>query len=127
MLSPVSLPGVPDCDPLTEGLLIVDESGAILFANEQMSHLFGYQPEDLQGRIVEHLMPERFRMTHIGHRLQFTDERRIRPMGYGRGLVLCCKDGSERPVRISLRPVQRGLETLVVATIQLVTDLSERN
>ena len=30
-----------------------------------------------------------------------------------------CKDGSERRVDLSLNPVQRGLETLIVVTIQV--------
>jgi PAS domain S-box-containing protein len=44
-------------------------------------------------------------------------------MGAGRGLFALCKDGSELPVQISLSPVQRGLETLVVAVIRDVTEL----
>ena len=65
-------------------------------------------------------MPARFRLVHIGHRLRFTDDRRTRPMGVG--LAACslyCKDGSERRVDLSLNPVQRGLETLIVVTIQV--------
>jgi hypothetical protein len=63
-------------------------------------------------------MPERFRLLHIGHRLHFTDDRRTRPMGAGHELFALCKDGSERRVEIGLTPVQRGLETVVVAVIR---------
>ena len=64
-------------------------------------------------------MPERFRLVHIGHRLRFTDDRRTRPMAVGLDLFALCKDGSERRVDLGLNPVQRGLETLVVVTIQV--------
>jgi hypothetical protein len=39
-------------------------------------------------------------------------------MGAGLQLSALCKNDSELPVDISLIPVQRGLETLVVVTIQ---------
>ena len=110
-------------DRAPDASVVVRESGTILFANRQVGHLFGYAPGELHGQSIELLMPERFRLMHIGHRLHFTDDRRTRPMGAGRELFALCKDGSERPVEISLSPVQRGLETLVVAVIRdLTTD-----
>jgi protein-histidine pros-kinase len=105
-----------DCAP--DASVVVGESGTILFANQRAGHLLGYAPGELHGQSIELLMPERFRLLHIGHRLRFTDDRRTRPMGAGYELLALCKDGSERAVEISLSPVQRGLETLVVAVIR---------
>jgi PAS domain S-box-containing protein len=110
-----------DCAP--DASVVVGESGTILFANRQITHRFGYAPGELHGQSIELLMPERFRLPHIGHRLRFTDDRRTRAMGAGRELFLLCKDGTERLVEISLSPMQRGLETLVVAVIRDVTEL----
>jgi len=112
-----------DCAP--EASVVVGESGTIWFANQQVRQLLGYTPNELHGQSVELLMPVRFRLPHISHRLRFTDDRRTRPMGAGLKLLALCKDGSERPVEISLSPVQRGLETLVVAVIRDVTSLSK--
>ena len=106
-----------DCDP-ADALVIVNESGCIQFASQQITSLCGYAPADLQGRLIELLVPERFRLPHIGHRLRFGDDRRTRPMGSGQPLYVCCKDGSECPAEIALRPVQRGLETLTIAVIR---------
>jgi PAS domain S-box-containing protein len=103
-------------------LVIVGQSGSILFANQQLGDLLGYPPRELLGLTIELLMPERFRMQHISHRLCFTDEGRTRPMGAARGLFVLCKDGSERPVDISLTPIRRGLETVVVAVIHDATE-----
>jgi PAS domain S-box-containing protein len=105
-----------DCAP--DASVVVGESGTILFANQRAGHLFGYAPGELHGQSIELLMPERFRLLHIGHRLHFTDDRRTRPMGAGHELFALCKDGSERRVEIGLTPVQRGLETVVVAVIR---------
>lgn len=57
-----------------------------------------YAAGELRGLKVELLIPERFRLAHIGHRLRFTDDRRTRSMGAGLALCALCKDGSERPV-----------------------------
>jgi PAS domain S-box-containing protein len=108
-------------DSAPDAAVIIGESGTILFANRQVEDLLGYSAGELHGQSVELLMPERFRLPHIGHRLHFTDDRRTRPMGAGRKLFALCKDGSERAVKISLSPIQRGLETLVVAVFCDVT------
>ena len=101
-----------------EATLVVDESGIVRFASDQACHLLKYAVGELQGQSVELLMPQRFRLAHIGHRLRFTDDRRVRPMGAGLELFALCKDGSELRVDISLNPVQRGLEALIVVTIR---------
>ncbi len=105
-----------DCAP--DAVVVVSESGTILYANPRVGHLLGYAGGELHGQSVELLLPERFRMRHIVHRLHFTDDRRTRPMGAGLELFALCKDGTERPAEISLSPARRGLETVVVAVIR---------
>jgi PAS domain S-box-containing protein len=100
-------------------VLVVDESGTILVASDQACDLLKYAAGELHGQSVELLIPDRFRLAHIGHRLRFTDDRRTRPMGAHLELFALCKDGSERPVDVSLSSMQRGLRTLTVATIKL--------
>jgi len=90
--------------------LVVNESGTILFATDQACHLLKYAAGELHGQSLELLIPERYRLAHIGHRLRFTDDRRTRPGPMGAGLepFAQCKDGCERRVDITLIPVQRG-------------------
>ena len=102
-----------------EAALLVSEAGIILFANDRACSLFKYSAGELHGQSLELLVPHRNRLAHIGHRLRFTDDRRTRPMSTGLELFALCKDGSERRIDIGLRPVQRGLQNLVIATIQL--------
>lgn len=101
-----------------DATLVVDESGTVRFASDQACHLLKYSPGELEGTHVEQLVPVRFRLAHIGHRIRFMDYRRTRPMGAGPALGALCKDGSERAVDISLNPVQRGAETLFVLVIE---------
>lgn len=113
---PETLEGVVAQAP--DAALLVSESGTILFANELACRLLKYAPGELHGLSVELLVPKRSRLAHVGHRLRFTDDRRRRPMGAGLALFALCKNGSERPVDISLIPAQRGLDTLMVVTLQ---------
>lgn len=105
-------------DSLPDAMLVVDESGVILLANQEAGHFFGYGAGELLGQSVELLMPERFRLPHIRHRIRFADYRGTRPMGAGGQLFALCRDGSERPVDISLGCFQQGLQTLIVAGIR---------
>ncbi|HEU4530145.1 MAG TPA: PAS domain-containing protein, partial [Steroidobacteraceae bacterium] len=66
-----------------DAMVFVDASGTILFANRQVTALFGYAPEELVGRRVEELLPERFRARHSAHRDRFAADERVRPMGAG--------------------------------------------
>jgi PAS domain S-box-containing protein len=65
-------------------MIIIDGSGAIRYANRQVSVLFGYSHDDLVGKTVEWLMPERFRARHVGHRKTYFENVRVRPWGPAR-------------------------------------------
>ncbi len=109
-------------DMIPEGIdaaLVVDESGTIRFATDHACHMLRYTPGELDGRSVELLVPKRLRLAHIGHRLCFTDDRRTRAMGAGLELFALRKDEVEIGVDISLSPVSRGLETLMIVTMRL--------
>jgi PAS domain S-box-containing protein len=101
-----------------DATLTVDELGTIRSASDVACRLLKYSPGELHGKAVELLIPVRFRLAHIGHRVRFTDARRTRQMGARPALTALCKDGSELTVDISLSPVRRGLETLIVLVIR---------
>ena len=106
-----------------DGIAVVDDRGRILVVNEQLGHLFGYTPSELQGMRVEMLVPERLREGHIGHRRSYTGSPATRPMGMGLELLGVRKDGTEFPLEISLSPVKAGSQTF---TIAIVRDSTER-
>jgi len=103
-------------------MIIIDGSGVILFVNRQVSSLFGYAHDEIVGRPVELLVPERFHARHVGHREHYRDNVRVRPMGAGLELFGRRKNGSEFPVEISLSPIEREQGTLVAAAIRDATD-----
>src|SRR3569833_2983048 len=108
-------------DAAPDAMIIIDAGGLIRYANRQVSALFGYPYDDIIGKQVEQLMPERYRARHLGHRENYVHNVRIRPMGQGLELFGRRRDGTEFPVEISLSPVEDGERILTAAAIRDVT------
>ena len=108
---------------MPDAALVIDGDGQIISANGQAEVLFGYDPGELIGRVVETLVPERYRHQHRRDRATYLQQPRARPMGAGLELSGRRRDGTEFPVDISLAPLT-GLERpLAVAAVR---DASER-
>ncbi|HEX8158083.1 MAG TPA: PAS domain S-box protein, partial [Solirubrobacteraceae bacterium] len=106
-----------------DAIVIVDESGEIVLVNDQTERLLGYCAEELVGRPVEMLMPERLRGAHQDHRRLFFRDPAARPMGAGLELYALRNDGSELAVEISLGPLETEQGRLVSAAVR---DISQR-
>jgi PAS domain S-box-containing protein len=105
-----------------DAIVIVDASGNIVFANQQVFALFGLTEQETVGQNIEALIPERFRASHLRHRRSYAEDVRVRPMGAGRDLFARDKDGAEFPVEVSLSPIRHNGELLVAAAIRDVTE-----
>lgn len=107
-----------------DAMVIVNGQGRIELVNHQAEILFGYTRDEMLGRTVELLVPERFRTAHPGHRVQYFSAPRTRPMGEpGASLWARKKDRTEFPVEISLSPIETTNGTLATAAIR---DMTER-
>ena len=99
------------------GMLAVDETGAILLVNREIERLFGYPRDELIGKSVDMLVPERFRTRHPEFRGHFFSLPQARPMGMGPDLYGLRKDGTEVPVEIGLNPVRTPERLVVLASV----------
>ena len=104
-----------------DGIVEVDGSGRIVLVNSQAERMFGYRREELLGKSVEMLMPERFRGRHPAHRERYCAHSVIRPMGSGLDLRAVRADGTEFAVDINLSPFE-GETGGVVCVIRDVSD-----
>jgi PAS domain S-box-containing protein len=105
-----------------DALVIVDRTGTIVLANERAASVFGYRLEEMQGKPLEMLLPERLRTLHTAHQEHYFAEPHTRSMGMGLELLGRCQDGREFPVDISLRPVLLGDQLLTLAAVRDVSE-----
>jgi PAS domain S-box-containing protein len=109
-------------DAAPDGIVGVDASGRIVLVNSQTERMFGFRREELLGKSVELLIPERFRGRHPAHREHYCAQPAIRPMGSGLDLRAVRADGTEFAVEISLSPFEGGSGGEVICVIRDVTD-----
>lgn len=108
---------------MSEGIIMVSEEGKIVIANPVAEQLFGVEKDELNGKMLEELLPERYRKGHVNFRGAFNADPHPRKMGFGRDLTALRKDGTEFPVEISLSYTQVKGQLLVMA---FISDISQR-
>ncbi|HEV7556357.1 MAG TPA: PAS domain S-box protein, partial [Kofleriaceae bacterium] len=122
LIDPDTLPFRELVDAAPDGIVVTGQQGTILLVNAEAVRMFGYASNELVGKPIHLLVPERLRAMHPDHVKNFHDAPRLRPMGSGLDLFGRRSDGTEFPVEISLSPIQHGGQRLVVAGIRDVTD-----
>ena len=105
-----------------DGVAIVNEAGTIVLVNKQTERLFGYTRDELIGKPIEHMLPERFRTRHVGHRAGYFSDPGTRPMGVDLELAGRRKDGTEFPLDISLSAIETAEGRLATAFIRDTTE-----
>jgi PAS domain S-box-containing protein len=112
-------------ESIPEMVLVVDNAGVILFANDHCDEIVGWTPDELVGQPIETVIPARLRGGHTAHRKSYTDDPRARPMGSGLLLSALHRSGREVPVEIALSPLNGEIGE-VAATVATVRDVTER-
>jgi PAS domain S-box-containing protein len=107
----------------TEGIIIANKEGKIIKANPSAERLFGYEKEELLNKVIEELVPNRFKQHHVHNRENYNAHPHARAMGKNMDLYAKRKDDSEFPVEISLSYYKKEEDTYVIA---FIIDITER-
>jgi len=119
------------CDPLFEklfeacpvGFLVANASGEMIRVNERAERMFGYTREEMLGRPIEILIPERHREKHSVFRRDYIAKLGAQPRNVSVETLGQRRDGTEFPVEIVLSPVMGAAEgPLVMAAMRDITE-----
>lgn len=111
-----------------DALIVVDAGGRIRFANQTVTDLFGYEPEQLLHKPLETLIPERLRGRHGSHLAAYLSKPGSREMGARiTDLFARRADGSEFAAGIRLAPFTIGDKLFVAAAIRDNTERRQIN
>jgi len=111
-------------DNVVDGIVTIDEGGAIESVNAPAGRIFGYAPEELVGQSMAVLMPPAHRPSDE------TGLRRLLDPGAGRSLRRTCeveglrKDGSVFPLEIAVSEMHLGVRRFFTGVLH---DISERS
>lgn len=105
-----------------DAIVIMDQTGKIIFINEQTEKLFGYRKNELIHQYVEILIPKSYRYKHSEQRDNFFQKLKCLPIGTGMELYGLRKNQDVFPIEITLSPFETNEGVVGLAAIRDVTD-----
>ena len=83
-------------------MITVDPNGRIEFVNQAVLDMFGFSRDEMIGRSIEMIVPERFRAAHNAGLARVASGGQSKLKGKTVEVSACHKDGSEFPIEIAL-------------------------
>ena len=106
-----------------DAIICVDESQRIIFFNEGAESIFGYTVDEIMGRPLEQLIPERYRSTHASHVRRFGhSDVRARRMGERGQILGLRKNGEEFPAEAAISHLGAEPEKIYSVVLRDVTE-----
>jgi PAS domain S-box-containing protein len=85
-----------------EGIVSIDANGRIVFWNRGAQNVFGYWEDEVMGKSIQLLMPERYKARHERGLARFLETGEARLIGSTVEVEGVRKDGTEFPIELSL-------------------------
>jgi PAS domain S-box-containing protein len=104
-----------------DALLVVNRAGVVVAANLRAEKLYGYTREQLIGKMVESLIPDRFRDRHRQHLENFFRNPETQAIQVLKIFALR-SDASEIPVDVSLSLLTIESETFAISATRDATE-----
>ena len=110
-----------------DAIISVDEQQQICVFNAAAERMFGYRAQEVVGRALDLLLPERYRVVHRSHVEVFkTSGERSAEMGAARELSALHASGREFPIEASIsrsRVAGKSLLTVIVRDVSKLREL----
>ena len=108
-----------------DGIIVIDDRGAIRSVNPAGVRMFGYEAEEIIGKNVNVLMPEPYRSEHDDYLDAYRDTGRRKIIGIGREVTGLRRNGEKFPMHLSVAEVEAPGEQLFVGIIQDITQAKD--
>ena len=106
-----------------DAIICIDESQNVTLFNEGAEQIFGWSADEIMGKPLELLLPERFRPTHRAHVESFGQSAdRARRMGHRREISGVRKNGEEFPAEAAIAKVRMGSSVVYSVVLRDITE-----
>ena len=106
-----------------DAIISIDKTQRITLFNQAAEQIFGYTAEEVLGRPLDLLLPERFIQVHRRHFVNFGQAAgQARKMGERREVFGRRKDGAQFPAEASISKLELGNEKIFTVILRDVTE-----
>jgi PAS domain S-box-containing protein len=112
---------------VSDAIVSCDEQSRIVFWNEGAKAIFGYEADEVMGKPLTKLMPERYRKPHLEGIARLRDGGDPRLIGRTVCLEGLRKDGSEFPLELSLGDWHGGGRHQYTGVVRDITERRRRS
>lgn len=110
-------------DIAEDAIIVIEKDHSISLFNQGAARLFGYSPDEVLGRPVDILLPERHRTSHSNNIQAFAQApESARRMAQRREVFGLRKDGKEFPAEASISKLTVGEKTTFTVILRDITD-----